>query len=149
KICIYTHQTTNLIADIAGYHPEGSSFVPLSPRRFLDSRPGYSTVDGRSAGQGVIGAGQTLELSVAGRSGVAADAVAVSLNIAAVDPQASGFLTVWPCGEPRPNSSALNFQAGVTIANAITVPIGSNGKICIYTHQTTNLIADIAGYDEP
>ncbi|MEY2957539.1 MAG: hypothetical protein RLZZ01_107, partial [Actinomycetota bacterium] len=123
-----------------------ASFEPLSPVRLLDSRPGFSTVDGLFAGGGLLSGGSTLELVVAGRGGVASGAGAVSLNVAAVDPFGGGFLTVWPCGVVRPNASVVNYGAGQTVANAFTVPVGVGGKVCVYSSQTTHLIADVAGY---
>lgn len=41
-------------------------------------------------------------------------ATAVSLNVTIVNPVASGFVTVWPCGVSRPLSSNLNVSRLVT-----------------------------------
>lgn len=56
------------------------------PARFADTRPGSETVDGRFAGDGKLPAGATLEIEVAGRNGVAADARAVVFNVTATEP---------------------------------------------------------------
>ena len=146
QICIYSNQQTNLVADISGFYPAGSDYSPLTPRRFLDTRPGEETVDGDDLGGGRLAAGKTYKLDVAGRSGVLSDASAVMMNVVAVQPSAGGFLTVWPCGETKPLAATLNYSAGQIIANALAVPIGSNGQICIYSNQQTNLVADISGY---
>jgi len=68
------------------------------------------------------------------------------MNVVAVQPSAGGFLTVWPCSETKPLAATLNYSAGQIIANALAVPIGSNGQICIYSSQQTNLVADISGF---
>ena len=146
QICIYTHQATDVLADISGYYPANSDYSPLTPRRFLDTRPGEETYDSRDRGVGPLAAGKTYKLDVAGRSGVPSGASAVMVNVTAVRPSAQGYLTVWPCGQTKPVASTVNYAAGQVIANALAVPIGDNGQICIYTHQATDVLADISGY---
>jgi hypothetical protein len=38
---------------------------------------------------------------------------ATFVNITVIDPKDAGFVTVWPCASPKPDSSNLNFQSGV------------------------------------
>ncbi len=121
-------------------------FVPLSPARLADTRPGQSTVDGFDAGAGALAAGATLQLPVSGRGGVAADAVGVALNVTAVDGAAAGFVTVFPCGSPQPTASNLNFTVGSTTPNAVFAKVGAGGKVCLFASQSTQLVVDVAGY---
>ena len=51
----------------------------------------------------------TLPLQVTGRGAVPGDATAVVLNVTVTQPLGSGFVTVYPCGDPRPLASNLNF----------------------------------------
>ncbi len=84
-----------------------------------------------------------------GRAGVPADADAVLMNLTAITPDAPGFLTVWPCGQPRPNTSNVNYSAGQVVPNAVLAKIGNGGnggKICIYTLPAAHMITDINGY---
>lgn len=104
------------------------------------------TVDGVSNGIGVRTAGSVTELQVTGGAGVPADATAVFLNVAAVDAQAKGFLTVYPCGTPTPNASTLNYTSGSTVANGTIAQLGTGGKVCIFTQDATDLIVDLTGY---
>ena len=60
------------------------AYTALSGARLADTRPGQPTVDSRFAGLGIRPAGSILELTVADRGGVAADATAVALNVTAV-----------------------------------------------------------------
>ena len=60
---------------------------------------------GRSA------AAKILRGLVVRRRSVPADADAVMLNVTAVGPVAAGFLTVFPCGSPRPIASNVNYVA--------------------------------------
>ncbi len=140
RVCVYTHATTHLIADVAGYWPQGSAFAGLVPVRAADTRIGTGVP------AGVVPARGTLEVPVAGKYGVPADAAAVAVNVAAVTPSAGGHLTVWPCGSARPTASNVNYVAGETTADAVVVKPGVGGRVCVYTHAATHLIADVAGY---
>ena len=110
-----------------------------------------------SAGATRLLAGQFLELTIHGTClfSPAGDsltiptiATAASLNVTAVTPDAAGFVTVWPCGVARPNASNLNFVAGDVVPNGVVAPIGSNGSVCLYSSQATDLIVDVAGWFE-
>ena len=108
--------------------------------------PGAPTIDGKFAGIGIRKAGTTLELDVAGRGGVPADATGVVLNLTATDGTGIGYVTVWACGHARPIASSLNFKAGTPKPNAVLTAIGANGKVCIYTAEAdAHLIADVNG----
>ncbi len=146
RVCIYSNVAAHVIADINGFYPAGSSFTSLAPARVLDTRAGTATIDGELAGIGVRLVGGITELQISGRAGVPADASAAVLNITVTEPAAGGFLTVFPCGTPVPNSSSLNFAARVTIPNAVIVKIGAGGRVCIYSNAATHLIADINGF---
>ncbi|MFT3852149.1 MAG: S8 family peptidase [Ilumatobacteraceae bacterium] len=146
KVCLYAFATTQLIVDVNGYFPVGALYDAVAPARLLDSRAGSPTVDGQGAGIGLRGTGWTTEVQVTGRAGIPADATAVSLNVTATEAQGSGFVTVYPCGQPLPTASNLNFKAGQTIPNAVITQIGAGGKVCLYTSAPTHLIVDIDGY---
>src|SRR5947207_8404 len=90
--------------------------------------------------------GATIELAVGGVAGVPADAGAVVLNVTVTDPTGPGFVTVWPCGEPQPLASNLNYVAGQTVPNLVITKVGSGGKVCLFTMSPADLIADVSGY---
>ncbi|MCU1394313.1 MAG: hypothetical protein JWM34_2741 [Ilumatobacteraceae bacterium] len=123
-----------------------ASFVPLVPARLLDSRQGFATADGVSAGIGVRDAGTVTAVTVAGRGGVAGDASAVVLNVTVTGAQGIGFVTVFPCGSPQPNASNLNYVVGQTIPNAVISKVGDSGQVCIYNKDPLDLIVDVTGY---
>jgi hypothetical protein len=102
-------------------------------------------VDSPRASAAVAG-GSTVQLEVAGKAGVAADASAVVLNLTAVDASANGFVTAWPCGSTRPVTSNLNFVPGGAVANSAIVGVGSRGKVCLYTKSSTELVVDVNGW---
>lgn len=122
--------------------------VSVPPARLLETRsgPGLSTVDGRWNGVGRRGAVSTTALDVAGRGGVPPDAEAVVLNVTIVDARGPGFLTVHPCNEPRPNAANLNYVAGSVVPNAVVAQPGPDGRVCLYTLASTDLVVDVNGY---
>lgn len=95
---------------------------------------------------GKIHAGKVLELSLAGSHGVpASGASAVSLNVTVTEPDAAGYVTVYPCGE-RPLASNVNFAAGRTVANSVVAPLSADGKICVFSPVPTHVVIDLLGW---
>jgi hypothetical protein len=80
--------------------------------------------------------------------GVPQNATAVALNVTVVTPSGAGFITVWPCGVPRPLASNLNFVAGDVVPNGVIASVGSNGSVCFYSSSATDVIVDVAGWFE-
>ncbi len=110
--------------------------VSMNPVRLLDTRETGRCVDGSNQ-----------QLRISSSNGIPHDAVAVALNVTATEATAPGYLVIWPTGQPRPNSSNLNFVSGQTIPNMVTVKLGSGGSINLATNQgCPNIIVDIAGY---
>jgi hypothetical protein len=133
---------------IARLHaPKPLTFVGLAPARLMDSRADGVTVDGSFQRFGVLVGGTTTEMTVAGRGGVSPSATTVSLNVTVTEPVAAGYLTIYPCGDQRPNASNLNFTAGQTVPNAVLSKLSDNGKICIFTQTSTHVVIDVNGYN--
>ncbi|MGD9998763.1 MAG: S8 family peptidase [Ilumatobacteraceae bacterium] len=149
RMCLYSNVATDVVVDVNGYFPAVSGFQPVLPSRLLDTRPGLTTVDGTFAGQGQVASGAITQLAVTGRAGIAADATAVVLNVTAVEPTASGFITVYPCSSGVPNSSSLNFAAGATVANAVVARVGASGAVCLFSNVATDLVVDVTGWFTP
>jgi hypothetical protein len=93
------------------------------------------------------GANVTRNVTVAGVAGVPADADAVVLNATVTGTTGSSYLTVWPAGQTQPLASSLNWGAGKTIANAVTVKVGSGGQVSVLNAAaSTHVIFDVVGY---
>ncbi len=121
-----------------------SAFVPLAvPARILDTRA--DTLTGYTGSKPAAGA--TVVVAIAGHGGVPlAGASAVVLNVTATEATAAGYVTAWPDGT-RPATSNLNLEvAGQTRPNLVTIPIGADGSVRLYTQSGTHLIADVFGY---
>ena len=145
-------KTVHIIADVAGYYlsgeaTEAGTYTPLVPARILDTRNAV----GVSTTTPVLGQG-SVELQVTGAGGVPGGAVgAVVLNVTVTQPTWEGFVTVYPTGSARPTVSNLNFAAGRTVPNLVTVKVGEGGRVSLFNGQfepgkTAHVIADVAGY---
>ena len=129
-----------------GWDGMGARFNPVTPVRILDTR----TTNTPSGVAGRVAEGGTLNLQITGANGIPVDATAVVMNVTAVLPTGTGFVTVWPRGVTQPLSSNLNFVPGDVVPNLVTVGIGSNGQVSLYQQGGTNdLIADVVGYYSP
>ena len=140
--------TVNLAVDVLGWFPTGSGFTGATPQRLLDTRASGTTIDGQQQAGGVFTDGETRDLPVLGRGSVPSTGVgAVAVNVTAINPSATGFLTVFPTGSTRPTASNLNTAAGRTLPNMVIVPVGADGKISIFHFGgTTQLAVDILGW---
>ncbi len=143
---MFVSAETHLILDVVGFVPDGAEIGSVDPARLLETRAqARSTVDGVSHGGGRVPAGGFVEVQIAGRGGVPADAGAAMLNLTTVAPSSKGFATLYPCGEV-PNASSLNFEAGANVANATMVKLSSSGSVCVFVSAETHLILDVVGY---
>jgi hypothetical protein len=115
----------------------------VTPSRVLDTRTGLG------APAGVIPAGSSRSLQVAGRGGLPASGVGtVVLNLTAVKPSRDGYLTVYPAARPRPTTSNLNYPAGrPAVANLVHVAVGSGGAVTVYAGGAdVHVVADVYGW---
>jgi hypothetical protein len=70
----------------------------------------------------------------------------MAMNVTAVGASADGFMTVYPCGEPVPVASNLNYSKGRDIANSVLAKPGVGGKVCFYSDKAVDLVVDVSGY---
>jgi hypothetical protein len=72
---------------------------------------------------------------------------AVVVNVAVTNTTASSFLTIYPTGVSLPLAANLNFVAGQTVPNLVTVGLGTGGKATVYNGVgTVDVIFDVQGY---
>jgi len=146
RLCLDTDTTVDLVVDLEGWFtPAGSAFTAMTPTRLFDSRTGP---DPRGTPRRVSG-GETVTLPVAGSAGVSGNAKSVLLNLTAVSPSADGFVTAYPCDQPRPLASNLNPSSGQIVANQVMVPLSAAGTVCLFSYSATDLVVDAAGYYGP
>ena len=146
--------SVDVIFDVGGYFTrtaDGSAGLlhPLLPARIMDTRSGGGSCASPSGACATLGPNGSLDLQVAGSSGVpTTGAAAVVLNVTVTN--ATGplsFLTVYPTGGSRPEVSNLNFVAGQTVPNRVTVMLGPGGKVTFYNNAgSVDVIVDVGAY---
>ena len=145
EVCFYSMVDTFLVADVNGWFASGAGFTGVTPARVFETRAG-EPAGVVEVPLGRVGGVNVLRVKVTGVAGVPESGVgAVSLNVTAIDPVGSGFVTVFPCGE-RPLAANLNYVAGDVIPNAVIAPVSAAGEVCFYSMADTYLVADVNGW---
>lgn len=115
-----------------------------APTRILDTRVALGV-----PGTTPVGPGGEVNLQVTGVRGIPSSGVeSVVMNVTADAPTEAGFVAVWPTGSRPANMvSNLNFVAGQTMPNLVTVRVGDGGRVTLYNNSgSTHLIADVVGF---
>ncbi|MFM7271110.1 MAG: family 43 glycosylhydrolase [Actinomycetes bacterium] len=135
-----------VIVDLVGWYAPGApvvgGFTGLTPARLLDTA---------AVGQGPCIAG-VRRLTVGGRGGVPTGAAAVALNVTvdAASTPATGYLTVYPAGVPRPTASTVNHRPGGIVPNGTAVRLGVDGAVDLFTlGGCVRVIVDVVGWYAP
>ncbi len=126
------------IADLSAIDPPAAELTSTVPVRLVDTRDGVGGLR--------LGAGESLVVPVAGVGGVPVDVGAVVVNVTAVGASGSGFLTVYPCGSEVPTASNVNYVVGQVVANLVTAKVGAGGAVCVFSHVSTDVVIDLAGW---
>ncbi len=144
-MCVLTDTAADVIVDVTGYYAPAPSFgptaqlQPLSGTRIVDTRNG---IGGPLA---PFQAGETRQFDPVAFVPGGAEASSVMLNVIAANPQANGYLTIYPCSSSRPEVSSLNYTAPAEATNLATVELASDRTICIYAFAATDVIVDVFG----
>ncbi len=124
-----------------------ATYHPLAPARVLDTVAGTGLT-------GPLTSHVARTFQVTGQGGVPAGATAVTGNLTVTGQTSLGYLFIGPVAMNDPASSNLNFPAGDTRANGVTVALGSGGTLSI-TYAASDLTAtagaifDVTGYFTP
>ncbi len=139
---------TDLLMDVVGYYadsagPFGSRFLGVTPARLFDTRSGTGGVPATPLGPGGVA-----RVDVTGRAGIPATGVTgVVMNVTVTQPSVGGWLTVYPDDVAPPEASNLNFVAGETVPNLVTVRVPPSGIVALRNAAgTTHVLADVVGY---
>lgn len=126
--------------------------VAFEPRPPLTYRPTGPTreLDTRETGQRLAaGATLTVDLAALAPEVVTADVQAVALNVAAADPAAAGFLTVYPCTAQRPLAASVNFPAGQPRSAQVMALLSPTRTLCVYSNVAADVVIDLQGVFAP
>ena len=123
-----------------------SSGTPVPPTRILDTRGDAGVTCNRGLGR--LAGGSSFAVQVTGCAGIPSGGVsAVVANVTVDAPSAPSFLTLWPTGAPQPMASSLNFVAGQTVPNLVTVRVPPSGIVDFRNNvRSTHVLSDVVGY---
>lgn len=128
--------------------PPAVRFVPVTPCRVVDTRPGEGTAG--PFGPPMMATGSTRVFPMpTSPCNIPVWAVAYSLNVTVVPQGPLSYLSIWPAGSAQPLVSTLNSFEGRVVANAAIVPAGNEGAISVFVTGPTHVIVDINGYFSP
>jgi Tol biopolymer transport system component len=154
NVLLFTSDATDLVAgDFNGANdafawgrsgPGTGDFFTVAPCRLIDTR---------QAGQGpALVSGVPAVVDVHGVCGIPATATAVAINVTVLQAQGAGRLTLHPANLSTPNTSTINFQAGLNLANNAILALASNGEgtlgitPVVSGGGTVHVIVDVSGY---
>ena len=139
KLCLDSFTPVNLIVDLSGWFISGDGLHTFTPQRAFDLRQ-----------TGLVVTSDTpYAFQMTGNFGIpTTGANSVVLNVTATGATAPGYITVWPCNQPQPYTSNLNYLQYQNIPNAVIATVDSNGQVCFASSSPTFLIADISGWFE-
>jgi hypothetical protein len=133
ELCVYTSTDTDVVVDLQALHgSNGGSTIANAPRRIIDTRETRR-----------IGAGTVLPVDIGATTGAAI------VNLTAVAPSGSGFLTLYPCGAAIPTVSNLNVVADSIVANRAVVSTAGSSQFCVYSSVDTDVVIDLEGSITP
>jgi hypothetical protein len=160
-VSLFSSAGTDVVVDVEGYTAPTAAggagaglYNPLSsPVRICDTRAGNPS--GLSAPNdqcngATVAADGTLPVTVANMNGIPAGATAAVFNVTVVNPQAAGYLTVFPHGSPLPWASNLDYTAGQATSNRVIVPLSigapNAGEISVFSSARADVVVDVSGY---
>jgi protocatechuate 3,4-dioxygenase beta subunit len=121
-----------------------ASYHPMTPVRLVDTRISGTALTGKIAANSPRG------FRVAGASGIPANAVAITANLTVTNPTYAWAMYLGPDPAASPSTSTINFVAGQTLANGVTVALTSSGYLyATYmsaSGNTTDMVLDVSGY---
>ncbi len=137
-LCVYSMTETDVVVDLQALHGPalggaaggtGATISAVDPLRIVDSRSATR-----------LHAGETIAVD----TGAVSDAAIV--NLTAVLPSASGFITLYPCATAVPNVSNVNFVAGDVVANRAVVSTTGSSRFCLFSSADTDVVVDLTGF---
>lgn len=121
--------------------PPTGDFYTATPCRMWDTRSGSA-----------LASGEVREFDLVGLCGIPDSAVALSLNVTAVNPTGTGNLVLGPGGEPVPPTNTVSFAAGRTRANNAILKLSAGGVLKVSASVagggTVHVLLDVNGWFE-
>ncbi len=132
---LVSRNEVHLLADVyAAFTEAGLGLRSVAPRRVIDTRDTPAPVEAMTPLVVDVGAPE-------GAAGVAA-------SVAVLNGE-QGHIRVYACGDPLPESSAINYAGRGTVANTLVSRLSAEGELCLWSTSPVELIVDVTGYFVP
>lgn len=131
--------TVRLFLNVHGYTVAGMATQPGTLRPLRAARVHDSGVRPNSS----------VPVQVLGRGGVpSAGVAAVLVDVVALSGTSNGTVTAYPLGKARPGVPNLYYQRGQALANLVSVPVGTGGRITLFNGSagTVRTMVNVHGY---
>ena len=127
--------------------PSPTGWYPVTPCRLVDTRG----TSGPSGGPGLApDERRRFALAPSAPCGVPATARALTTNVTAVVPTASGEIRIYPGDAPWTGTATVPFRRGVTRANNAMLKLADDGSGSVWawnaSRGTVHLVIDVTGY---
>jgi len=144
-ITVTLNDPTQTITKTATVSTNGSTYIPVTPTRVLDTRKGIG------AAQAKVGPNSTLPVNVTLGVTLPSDIgtiTAVVMNVTVTNPTSNGNIAAYPAGSAVPTTSNVNFAAKETVPNLVTVQVGAGDVVDLRNNSSgsSDLVADVQGY---
>ena len=128
-----------------------ATFVPITPCRLFDTRPGEPPNTGKKTPLAAGDANahtQQVTGNVGNCVGIPAGATAVAMNVTIANPTAQSNLRIFPTNAATPLVSNLNWLPGQSpTPNKVDVKLSGNGRIKLVNFKgSVDVIGDVVGY---
>jgi len=152
-LALTTLSTVCIEAGVAGFDTPVAHAAASETTAFNTLAAPLRLLDTRSDG-GPLGRGQIRSVSVTGIAPLPDPAVtrAVVLNVTVVGPAGVGFWTLFPRGTALPSTSNLYVDErasisgrGLAMSNLVTVLVGSDGMVDIFSQSGGDVVVDLFG----
>lgn len=118
------------------------AFYSVPTARILDTRTGIGAPDSEP-----LAAASTLDLVV---PELPDDATAIVANVTVVHGTEVSFLTLYPTGATRPETSTINWLSSSAVANAATIELSDDHSMTVYNDAgSVDVIVDLIGFFAP
>ncbi len=127
---------THLILDVEGWFTSTNDYIPVTPTRLVDTR-----------GPDTVPYGQDTEIPGAALGNAPPGSGAAVLSVTAVNPSASGYVTVHAGGTAVPTTSSLNTSSSGTVANLVVTQLSPTGSFAIFDRAPgADILVDVVGW---
>jgi hypothetical protein len=115
----------------------------LQPSRRFDTRTPSESTRLVRAGTGALAENTVVHLRDWSDAALPAGTRAVWMNLTAISDTLAGFVTAWPEGDPRPETSSLNYAARDIRANAAVVALNPSQGMSLMASSAVHLVGDL------